>query len=194
MPKIEAANVRAHRAQRMEQLIDAAESLLAEHGVEALTAGAIAARAGIARNSIYRYVESVDDLLELVVTRDFPSWVAAVQAAIAAETSPEERITAYVRANLEQAASSTHGWRAALSRGSLSESARARVRALHTSLNDALAVAVDDLRVARPELMVAVIQAVVDACIRQIDSGAPAVEVSEFAVTATRRLLLAGHS
>src|SRR5690606_22298584 len=162
MPKIEAGSVQEHRAQRLAQLIDAAESILAEQGVEALTAGAVAARAGIARNSIYRYFSSIDDLLELVVTREFPSWVAGVDAAIAAESAPEERVVAYVRANLEQAASSTHGWRTSLSRGSLSESARERVRALHVSLNDALVGAVAELGVEQAELTVSVIQALVD--------------------------------
>lgn len=189
MPKIEAATVRAHRAQRLERLIDAAESILAERGVEALTAGAVAARAGIARNSIYRYFSSIDDLLELVVTRTFPSWVAGVEAAIAAESVPEERVVAYVRANVEQAASSTHGWRTSLSRGSLSESARERVRALHVSLIEALVDAVADLGVEQAELTVSVIQALVDSSIRQIDSGASAGEVSRFAVNATRRLV-----
>lgn len=189
MPKIEAATVRAHRAQRLDHLIAAAESILAEQGIEALTAGAVAARAGIARNSIYRYFSSIDDLLELVVTREFPSWVAGVEAAIADEPAPEERVVAYVRANLEQAASSTHGWRTSLSRGSLSESARERVRALHVSLNGALVDAVADLKGEQAELTVSIIQAIVDSSIRQIDSGAAAEEVTRFAVTVTRRLL-----
>jgi len=189
VPKIEADSVRAHRAQRLNRLIDAAESILAEEGMDALTAGAVAARAGIARNSIYRYFGSIDDLLELVVTREFPVWISAVEDAIAAEDSPRERVVAYVRANLEQAATSTHGWRASLSRGSLPDSARQRVRDLHMSLHDALARVVGEMGLAQPDLMVAVIQATVDACVRQIDQGAPPAEVSAFAVSATRRLL-----
>ncbi|NEC29324.1 TetR/AcrR family transcriptional regulator [Streptomyces sp. SID8111] len=189
MPKIEAGSVQEHRAQRLAQLIDAAEAILNESGVEALTAGAVAARAGIARNSIYRYFDSIDDLLELVVTREFPDWIDAVERAIAAETSPEEQVAAYVRANLEQAAHGTHGWRAALSRGSLSPSARERVRSLHISLHEALARVVRELGQPQPELTVAVVQAVVDACIRRVDQGDDLTTVSDFAAGATRRLL-----
>ena len=189
MPKIEADSVRAHRAQRMKRLIDAAESILAEDGMDALTAGAVAARAGIARNSIYRYFDSIDDLLELVVTREFPVWIAAVEDAIAAETSPQEQVVAYVRANLGRAATSTHGWRASLSRGSLSDSARRRVKDLHTSLHETLARVVREMDMSQPGLMIDVIQAIVDACVRQIDQGAPPAEVSAFAMSATRRLL-----
>ncbi|MFJ3786273.1 TetR/AcrR family transcriptional regulator [Streptomyces sp. NPDC090093] len=189
MPKIKADSVREHRAQRLAQLIDAAEELLEEGGAEALTAGAVAARAGIARNSIYRYFNSIDDLLELVVTREFPAWIDAVEQAIAAETTPAAQAAAYVRANLEQAARGTHGWRAALSRDSLSQSARERVRNLHTSLHEALDRVVRELGQPQPELTVAVLQAVVDACIRRIDQGDDLTTVSDFAAGATRRLL-----
>ncbi|MFJ2567281.1 TetR/AcrR family transcriptional regulator [Streptomyces sp. NPDC087568] len=189
MPKIEAGSVREHRAQRLAQLIDATEAILNEGGAEALTAGAVAARAGIARNSIYRYFDSIEDLLELVVTREFPAWIDAVEQAIAAETSPERGVIAYVRANLEQAARGTHGWRASLLRGSLSPSARERVKNLHTSLHEALDRVVRELGHPQPELTVAVLQAVVDACIRRIDQGDELATVSDFAAGATRRLL-----
>ncbi|GAA2525520.1 TetR/AcrR family transcriptional regulator [Streptomyces koyangensis] len=192
MPKIEAGSVREHRAQRLAQLIDAAEAILSEGGVDALTAGAVAARAGIARNSIYRYFDSIDDLLELLVAREFPAWTAAVEEAVAAEDTPGEQVAAYVRANLEQAARGTHGWRASLSRGSLSPSARQRVRKLHTTLHEVLAASVDDLGHPQPELTVAVIQAVTDACVRRIDQGDDVQTVSAYATDAARRLLAQG--
>ncbi|MCO6751097.1 TetR/AcrR family transcriptional regulator [Streptomyces sp. IpFD-1.1] len=192
MPKIEAGSVREHRAQRLAQLIDAAEAILSEGGVEALTAGAVAARAGIARNSIYRYFDSIDDLLELLVAREFPAWTAAVEKAVAAEDTPGEQVAAYVRANLEQAARGTHGWRASLSRGSLSPSARQRVRKLHTTLHEVLAASVDDLGDTQPELTVAVVQAVTDACVRRIDQGDDLQAVSAYATDAVRRLLAQG--
>ncbi|WP_067474570.1 TetR/AcrR family transcriptional regulator [Actinomadura hibisca] len=193
MPKIQAGSLREHRAQRLAQLIDAAEAILNEGGVEALTAGAVAARAGIARNSIYRYFDSIEDLLELVVTREFPAWIDSVERAIAAESAPEERAAAYVRANLEQAARGTHGWRASLSRGSLSQSARERVKDLHGSLHRALAEVIDELGRPQPELTVAVLQAVVDACIRRIDQGDDLATVADFASKATHRLLAEDH-
>ncbi len=193
MPKIEAGSVREHRAQRLAQLIDAAEAILNEGGLESLTAGAVAARVGIARNSIYRYFDSIEDLLELVVTREFPAWIDAVERTVAAETTPEDQVVAYVRANLEQAARGTHGWRASLSRGSLSPSARERVRNLHTSLHETLARVVRELEQPQPELTVAVLQAVVDACIRRIDQGDELMTVSDFAEGAARRLLAHDH-
>ena len=72
MPKITAPTVQEHRARMNERLVDAAENILREGGVRALTAGAVAKEAGIARNSIYRYVDSVDDLRLRVLERNVP--------------------------------------------------------------------------------------------------------------------------
>lgn len=193
MPRIDASSLREHRAQRLTQLIDAAETILDEQGVEGLTAGAVATRAGIARNSIYRYFDSIDDLLELIVTREFPAWVQTVEAAVAAQSTPRQQVAAYVRANLEQAARGTHRWRAALSRGSLSPAARQRVGDMHTALHDALAPAVHELGSPQPELVITVIQSVVDACIRRVDQGDDPARVADFAVDATHRLVDGAH-
>ena len=113
MPKIEAPTVAEHRAMIRSRLIDAAETIMRERPDSPLTAGAVTAVAGIARNSIYRYVDSVDDLRGLVVERYLPDWLRAVDAAMQAASTPAERVVSWVRVNLEQAtmetASSTHG-------------------------------------------------------------------------------------
>ena len=69
-----------------------------------LTAGAVTSAAGIARNSIYRYVDSVDDLRGLVLARHLPAWIDAVAAELGAVDDPAERIVVWGRANLQQAA------------------------------------------------------------------------------------------
>lgn len=107
MPKIEAATVAEHRTMIQCRLVDAAEQLMRAH--RPLTAAAVAGSAGIARNSIYRYVDSVDELRDLVVDRYLPQWLAAVDAELAA-AEPTERVVVWVRANLRQAADSGHGW------------------------------------------------------------------------------------
>jgi AcrR family transcriptional regulator len=189
MPKIDAGSVREHRERRRASLIDAAEAILAEQGVDALTTGAIAARAGIARNSVYRYFDSIEELVELVVTRGFPLWVDAVRAAVDAEGDPERRVLAYVTSNLSQAQSSAHGWRASLARTTLSDSARRRVHAMHVDLNEILTRVVAELGAAQPVLLSAVLQSLTDAGIRRIDRGDDADEVIDFMSAAAQRLL-----
>lgn len=189
MPRIEAATVAEQRAQRYDKLVSAAEEILVEEGLDALTAGAVTKRAGIARTSLYRYFASIEDLVELVVTREFPSWVHAVRTAVDEETTPSDRIAAYVRSNVQQAAASTHGWRSALSKTSLSEQARARVRDMHIGLNDIARNALEEFHPEQIDLQLAIVQALVDACIRRIDIGDDPDNVLSYATAATRRLM-----
>ncbi|WAL69266.1 helix-turn-helix domain containing protein [Amycolatopsis cynarae] len=189
MPKITAGSVREQREQRLGQLIAAAEAILAEDGVAALTAGAVARRAGLARNSIYRYFSSIDELVELIVTREFPAWIEAVTRAVEAQRDPVARAVAYVVANLDQAAKGTHGHRVALARGALSASGLDRVRELHTSLASLLDGIVSELDPGQPRLVQAVLQSLVDACVRRIDAGDEHTAVLAYARRATTALL-----
>ncbi|MCZ7588832.1 MAG: TetR/AcrR family transcriptional regulator [Gaiella sp.] len=189
MPKIDAATVSEHRTRRLELLVSAAEEILAEDGLDALTAGAVARRAGLARNSLYRYFASIDDLVELVVTRGFPQWVEAVETAVAAQSTPQGRITAYVESSLRQAAESTHGWRSSLSRASLSDTARRRVLDMHLQLQAIAHEAFAEIDAEHPELLLTVVQSLVDACTRRIDAGDEPDVVISYAVAATERLL-----
>lgn len=110
MPKIDAPTVAEHRAAVQARLVDAAEEILRAGQAERLTAGAVSSAAGIARNSIYRYVDSVDDLRAMVVGRYLPAWLAAVDDALRQSQDPADRVVVWVRANLEQAAAFGHGW------------------------------------------------------------------------------------
>ena len=189
MPKISAASVREHRAQRLSQLIDAAEAILAEQGVHALTAGAVAARVGLARNSIYRYFDSIDELIELVVTREYPTWMATVRAAVDAAPTPAARVVAYVRSNLELAARGRHGWRAAVAQRTMPEASLKRIGELHKTLTAILTSAVDELGVDHPRLLESVLHALVEASIRRIDAGDEPSGIIDFACDAAARLL-----
>ena len=110
MPRIAAKTVKEHRENIETALVDAAEEILRNEPGTELTAAAIAKRAGIARNSIYRYVTSVNDLRRLVIERYMPGWLGAVTAATAGIEDPREWLTAWLTVNLEQAVASDHGW------------------------------------------------------------------------------------
>lgn len=103
------------RTETLARIFDAAEAIM-NSGAE-LTAGAVADAVGIKRNSLYRYIDSIEDLRAGVVARHFPAWIAAVREAVgAARTGPAgaERgvraTAAFVEANLRQATLSGHGW------------------------------------------------------------------------------------
>ena len=58
MPKIVAPTIGEHRELRRTQLINAAMELALTEGARAVTVSAVAAKAGLARTSIYEYFAS----------------------------------------------------------------------------------------------------------------------------------------
>lgn len=193
MPKIDAPTVAEHRAMIRTRLIDAAEAILRESPSSHLTAGAVTSAVGIARNSIYRYVDTVDDLRGLVVDRYLPEWLAAVAVAMETATTPSDRVVAWVRANLEQAATTGHGWLMEVARtsspdASLDES----VAEAHTGMRDTLVKAWNDLLLANPDrvpIAVGLTVGVLDAGFRQLDRGQPVGLVLQLGTTAARALV-----
>lgn len=170
MPRINAASVKEHRAAMTQKLVDAAEELLRDGDVSALTAGAVTASAGIARNSLYRYVDSVDGLRAAVVARHLPQWVAQVEDAVAAADTPEAKLYAYLESNISAAAVSGHGWLMKLARG-LSREALAQVAGAHESLAGML---ISQCRAIDPSgitLTAAYVQAILEASFDRVDAG-----------------------
>jgi AcrR family transcriptional regulator len=190
VPKISAPTVREHRDQISAKLLDAAEALLREHGPSGLSAGAVSRAAGIARNSIYRYVASVDDLRGMVMARHLPAWIAAVTAALDGVDDPRVRIEIWARENLEQARASGHGYLMRITRGLPADSTRAAVDDAHAQMG---ATIFEDLMAIDPvtaRVRGEVIYAMVDAGFRRLDAGDdPALVINT--VTASVRAVVA---
>ena len=173
------------------RLIDAAEEIMRSGEPEKLTAGAVTAAAGIARNSIYRYVDSVDDLRGLVLARHLPAWIDAV-AELEAVEAPTERIVVWVRANLQQAARTGHGWLMGLSRSITPSPATAKVMDdSHAVMRDSIAQAWAALVQDPMQLRVAagLTRGLLEAGFRQLDSGMPVDVVVDLGEKAARGLV-----
>ncbi|SDS68830.1 TetR/AcrR family transcriptional regulator [Microlunatus soli] len=196
MPKIDAPTVAEHRANVRARLVDAAEAALRSDPTH-LTAGAVTTAAGIARNSIYRYVDSVDDLRAMVVDRYLPDWLAAVAAAMETATTPEERVVTWVRANLEQAAGTGHGWLMEAARLAPSASMDEAVDLAHSGMRSSLADAWNELLDAdtdRVRIAAGLTVGILDAGFRQLDAGLPVAVVTETVVDAARAVVTALRS
>lgn len=99
MPRIQASTVVEHHAQQRRALLDAARELLGETS-QAPSMGAVGARAGLARSSVYQYFGSGQELLAAVVADVFPDWAGQVQAGVEAASTPAGQVWAYVEANV----------------------------------------------------------------------------------------------
>lgn len=108
MPKIAAATVREHHDMVKNKLIEATERILSEEGPQGLSAGAVAKEAGIARNSIYRYVDSVDDLKMLALRSFVPRWHQTIFSQVNPEDDPADRLVAFALASLRETRNRSH--------------------------------------------------------------------------------------
>ena len=193
MPKIDAPTVAEHRAAVEKRLVDAAEEILRSGQPEMLTAAAVTRAAGIARNSIYRYVESVDDLHGLVLERYLPDWLEAVGAELATVEEPDQRIVVWVRANIQQAAHSGHGWLMGLGRRSPSNVTKEVMDTAHTLMRDALADAWGALiqDPTRARVAAGLTRGLLEASFRQMEAKVPVAVMAESGESAARALVAA---
>jgi len=130
MPQIDAPTVAEHRAQQREALLDGAEQILLAEGHSALTFGHLGERTGLARNSIYRYFGSRDELIAALCERDMPRWLDELRAAMDAAPDPDARIAAYVSIQLRLVVAGAHRLAQLLGDAPLGPAVRARINAL----------------------------------------------------------------
>lgn len=102
------------RAQRREQLLDAALRVIVEQGYGGLGMEAVAREAGIAKTVVYSAFADRDELLGALLEREQERAISAVAAAIpssAADTPPLELIRASLLRYLEAVARDPGTWR-----------------------------------------------------------------------------------
>lgn len=192
MPRISAPTVAEHRTMVQQQLVDAAEQILRSREPDALTASAVTHAVGIARNSIYRYVDSVDDLRGLVLARHLPAWLDAVESELSSIEDPADRIAVWVRANVEQADRSGHGWLMSLGQTTTPSEATIKVmESAHAVMRDVLANAWAALVEDREAAMVgaALVRGLLDACFKQLDAGRDVKLVARLGEESARRVV-----
>ncbi|HVP02035.1 MAG TPA: TetR/AcrR family transcriptional regulator [Solirubrobacteraceae bacterium] len=127
----------------VERILEAAEAIVAERGVDAATTRAISERAGVAAPSLYRFFADRDEVLDALLERmlaDLDEHAQAAEAGFAGET-----IEAFVRLEVElhvdyyeQHPSLAELWFGGRVSPRVVAAVRARNRALATRARDAL--------------------------------------------------------
>ncbi len=170
MPRIQAPTVAEHRAAQHRALLDAAREILAETG-RPPTLARVAERAGLARPSLYQYFRSPQDLLNAVVEDVFPRWSARVAAAMDAAPTPADRVLAYVLTNFELITEGEHALATVLAEVAPGETVAEQSRAMHQQLLEPLVEALRHLGVPTVPETAEMINAIVFAGSRLIESG-----------------------
>jgi AcrR family transcriptional regulator len=191
VPRIQAATVAEHRAARLRALLDAGRALVTETG-RPPTLGAVAARAGMARPSVYDYFSSSDDLLAALAEDITPRWTARLRERMSDVSTPAEEVLAYVRASLELVAEGEHASIAAIATAAPGHITGERAAAMHAALLVPLSEALTALGADAVPVVAAAIDGMVRAISRTIEEGTSL----DVAWSTARRLLepfLAGH-
>lgn len=127
----------SRREETLRAIVDAAENILRNGGTDGLTAGAVAAEVGLARNSLYRYVDSIDELRGMVVGRHIPEMFANMQEALESAADPRQALLDYTETNIRIASESHHAWLMRISEGISGDCAQ-EIGRMHRDLEQAL--------------------------------------------------------
>ena len=109
MPRIEAENIEAHVEAQTQRILDSAMQLFAARGYAGTELRHIAEAVGLARNSLYRYYPGKDQILLACLRRDMGPSLAQVNDLEEKIVDPRERIFAWLKVQMDIAASACHG-------------------------------------------------------------------------------------
>lgn len=189
MPRIAAPTVAEHHARQRSALLAAAERIVSDAGVEALTLAAVGRAAGLARSSVYQYFDSAPALVAALVEDLMPRSAAHLAEVTDRAGEARDRVEAFVASAIEAAAHPSHRALAALATADLPEECRARLAELHTEQQAPLRAALGDLGVPDAHLTADLLMGVVRAAAEAIASGRPLGQVTQRATALTRAAL-----
>jgi AcrR family transcriptional regulator len=169
LPRIKAATVAENRVAQRAALIEAARELLAERPDRAPSLTEVAARAEMARPTVYQYFASGADLFDAVVADLFPRWSRRLDSAMRGARTPGERVLAYVDANLRLVADGEHA--IARSLATFASSSFDVNGDRHATLVKPLTDALRDLGARDPETTADMINGIVYTASHLIESG-----------------------
>ncbi|TNY36608.1 TetR/AcrR family transcriptional regulator [Thermomonospora catenispora] len=178
MPKITAPTVAEHRTRRYAELLEAARQIVLADGPEAVTPGAVGARIGLARSSVYKYFPTSRDILVHLLEEIFQRWIARLGEVMAAQAGPAERVTAYIRTFLEFAGSEEHRVADAIGFPNLPPQDAARIRVLHRRLTEPLRQALVELGDPSPQITMELMVGTLNAATRLIAQGHPEAQIT----------------
>lgn len=181
MPRIEAETLAEHRAFQEQALLEAAEQILLADGYDALSFRRLGEATGLARNSVYRYFASRDELLAALCERELPDWLRELELAMVAAEDLEARVEVFVETQLRLVSVGRHRLAEALAVAPLGPEARARINALSYAPAGTLERTLAEAGCAEPALTAQLVQGIVGAAIRAMRRAGDAEEVTRAA-------------
>ena len=157
--------------ERQETILAAAQSLIAEKGVEAVSMADLAKATGLSRPAIYQYFASKDHVLAELVINEMADLSNAIERHIEGLKDPMERIRIWVHYSLAHLASDEHRIIREISIASLPEDSRGMINAMHGHFMMALLSPVREIGIRDVTATAHLIFASVAAAAKRIDEG-----------------------
>ena len=171
MPKIQAPTVAQHRELRRQQLIDAAMELALASGAESITVAAVAAKAGLARSSIYEYFASSADLVADLVLEELDYYTGRLAQAISGATDPYTRIELWITESLRYVADGRHMLVKSLNTINTPTSRKEEILMGHRRMMAPLQDSLIEVGISNVRVAAALLASVTDAAAIRIDAG-----------------------
>jgi len=171
MPRIVGQTVAENRDLRQTALLNAAAEIAHEQGLSAVTVGAVAERAGIARSSVYSYFSSGADMIADILVDELITMATQLREATAPATTEEEAIDLWMRAALRYVIEGRHAFVRAASNADLPPTRKAQVNGLHHAMAVPLLRALQHRGEVESMRLAQQINAVVEVCVRRIEHG-----------------------
>ena len=157
--------------ERQEAILAAAQSLIAQKGVDAVSMADLAKATGLSRPAIYQYFASKDHVLAELVINEMADLSNAIERHIEGLEDPMERIRIWVHYSLAHLASSEHRIIREISIASLPEESRGMINAMHGHFMMALLSPVREIGIRDVTATAHLIFASVAAAAKRIDEG-----------------------
>ncbi|MCD9153550.1 TetR/AcrR family transcriptional regulator [Aeromicrobium duanguangcaii] len=169
MPKISAPTVGAHREAQRAALLRAAEDLLKETGLSAVSPRSVSERAGLSRSSFYDYFPSKDDLIVAIAIEAFDRWNQELYDAMKPVDPGLPRLRALIDATMQMTADGDHRVASSLRQAELSPTQFEHLMALHDMLLRPVAEVLAELGV--PERFVYLAQGALMSGVQLVQRG-----------------------
>lgn len=159
------------RSERQEQILAAAQAIIAKFGIEAVNLTDLAKKSGISRPAVYQYFASKEHLLAELVINEIADLSNAIDEHIAKYEDPLERVRIWLHYSLAHLASADHRVIRQISISTLPEESRSMIRDLHGHFMMALLSPLGELGVKDVTSTAHLIFASVAAAASRIDEG-----------------------